>query len=72
MIFCILRDSKDYDDIKRKAALELRIAIPTQVMLVKNIFKPKGVDQYAGNLLLKVSHLYCILVTAFSARGNAC
>jgi hypothetical protein len=58
MIFCILRDPKDYDDIKRKAALELRIAIPTQVMLVKNIFKPKGVDQYAGNLLLKVSHLY--------------
>ncbi|TKA58520.1 hypothetical protein B0A53_00261 [Rhodotorula sp. CCFEE 5036] len=55
MIFCILRDPKDYDDIKRKAALELRIAIPTQVMLVKNIFKPKGVDQYAGNLLLKVN-----------------
>ncbi|GAA5992363.1 hypothetical protein JCM10908_000447 [Rhodotorula pacifica] len=55
MIFCILRDPKDYDDIKRKAAFDLRIAVPTQVMLTKNIFKPKGVDQYAGNLLLKVN-----------------
>lgn len=42
MIFCILRDPKDYDDIKRKAALELRIAIPTQVMLVKNISSPRA------------------------------
>ncbi|GAA5867311.1 hypothetical protein JCM3774_003541 [Rhodotorula dairenensis] len=55
MIFCLLRDPKDYDDIKRKAALDLRIALPTQVMLIKNIFKPKGVDQYAGNVLLKVN-----------------
>lgn len=54
MLFCILQDPKTYDDIKRKAAFDLPVSVPTQVMLAKKAFNPKGVDQYAGNLLLKV------------------
>ncbi|BGP57316.1 Protein argonaute [Rhodotorula sphaerocarpa] len=52
MLFCILQDPKTYDDIKRKAAFDLPVSVPTQVMLAKKAFNPKGVDQYAGNAKL--------------------
>ncbi|GAA6054538.1 hypothetical protein NBRC10513_006076 [Rhodotorula toruloides] len=55
LIFCILQDPKAYDDIKRKSALELPVAVTTQCCLLKNIFKPRGVDQYCGNLMLKIN-----------------
>lgn len=52
---CFLQDPKTYDDIKRKSALELPVAVTTQCCLLKNIFKPRGVDQYCGNLMLKIN-----------------
>ncbi|GAA5971084.1 hypothetical protein JCM11641_004138 [Rhodosporidiobolus odoratus] len=55
MIFCILKDPKMYDEVKKKAAFDLPIAVPTQVMLTKKILDQRGVDQYCGNLLLKVN-----------------
>ncbi|BGO92079.1 Protein argonaute [Rhodotorula toruloides] len=55
LIFCILQDPKAYDDIKRESALELPVAVTTQCCLLKNIFKPRGVDQYCGNLMLKIN-----------------
>ncbi|BGP25278.1 argonaute [Rhodotorula toruloides] len=55
LIFCILQDPKAYDDIKRKSALELPVPVTTQCCLLKNIFKPRGIDQYCANLLLKIN-----------------
>ncbi|GAA6042866.1 hypothetical protein JCM8097_007198 [Rhodosporidiobolus ruineniae] len=55
MIFCILQDPKRYDAIKRAAAFDLPVAVPTQVLLVTKIFNDRGVGQYCGNVALKVN-----------------
>ncbi|BGP40812.1 Protein argonaute [Rhodotorula kratochvilovae] len=55
MVFCLLSDPKRYDEIKRKAAFELPVAVLTQVLLIKKAFNDRGVDQYCGNVCLKLN-----------------
>ncbi|GAA5924141.1 hypothetical protein JCM3775_005604 [Rhodotorula graminis] len=55
MVFCLLADPKKYDEIKRKAAFDLPVAVPTQVLLIKKAFNERGVDQYCGNVCLKLN-----------------
>ncbi|GAA5925866.1 hypothetical protein JCM10213_007307 [Rhodosporidiobolus nylandii] len=55
MIFCILKDPKRYDSIKKTAAFDLPIAVPTQVLLVNKVTNPRGIDQYCGNVALKIN-----------------
>ncbi|GAA5908226.1 hypothetical protein JCM5296_000418 [Sporobolomyces johnsonii] len=55
ILFFILRDPKMYDDLKRKAAFEFPVAIPSQVLLAKKIMEQRGIDQYCGNVCLKLN-----------------
>ncbi|GAA6003090.1 hypothetical protein JCM10207_001981 [Rhodosporidiobolus poonsookiae] len=55
MVFVLLQDPKRYDDIKKKAAFDLPVALPTQVLLIKKLTNERGVDQYCGNVSLKLN-----------------
>ncbi|GAA5922205.1 hypothetical protein JCM1841_000674 [Sporobolomyces salmonicolor] len=55
ILFFILRDPKMYDEVKRKAAFDFPVAIPTQVLLSKKIKDSRGIDQYCGNVCLKLN-----------------
>ncbi|GAA5934977.1 argonaute/piwi family protein [Sporobolomyces koalae] len=55
LLFFILHDPKMYNAVKRSAAFDFPVAIPTQVLLAKKITNPKGVDQYCGNVCLKIN-----------------
>ncbi|TNY22949.1 Argonaute2 AGO2 [Rhodotorula diobovata] len=57
MIFCLLNDVKQYDEVKRKAAFDLPVAVPTQALMIKKAFKFEGgsLDQYCANVCLKLN-----------------
>ncbi|GAA5826421.1 hypothetical protein JCM11251_002359 [Rhodosporidiobolus azoricus] len=55
VIFCVLKDTKRYDSIKRSAAFDLPVAVPTQVLTARKVMDQRGVDQYQGNCLLKLN-----------------
>ncbi|GAA6007032.1 argonaute/piwi family protein [Rhodotorula paludigena] len=70
MLFCILQDPKTYDDIKRKAAFDLPVAMPTQVMLLKKVLDQRGVDQYAGNVAMTINAKLNGINSALSAADS--
>lgn len=47
------QDTQIYNSIKKLADLDAGVA--TQVMLSKHLQKPRGMDMYCGNLLLKIN-----------------
>ncbi|GAA5854435.1 hypothetical protein JCM5353_003413 [Sporobolomyces roseus] len=55
LMFFILANPKMYNAVKRNAAFDFPIAIPTQVLLASKLTNPKGVDQYCGNVCLKLN-----------------
>ncbi|GAA6023079.1 hypothetical protein JCM11491_002325 [Sporobolomyces phaffii] len=55
ILFFVLHDPHMYNAVKRSAAFDFPVAIPTQVLLGKKLGSPKGVDQYIGNVLLKIN-----------------
>lgn len=70
MLFCILQDPKTYDDIKRKAAFDLPVAMPTQTLLLKKVMDQRGVDQYAGNVAMKINAKLNGINSALSAADS--
>ncbi|GAA5897871.1 argonaute/piwi family protein [Sporobolomyces salmoneus] len=55
LLFFVLADPKAYNGVKRSAAFDFPVAIPSQVLLAKKLSNPKGVDQYCGNVCLKLN-----------------
>ncbi|GAA5968532.1 hypothetical protein JCM3765_006724 [Sporobolomyces pararoseus] len=55
LLFFVLGDPKAYNGVKRSAAFDFPVAIPSQVLLGKKLSNPKGVEQYCGNVCLKLN-----------------
>ncbi|KAI5479305.1 argonaute [Pseudohyphozyma bogoriensis] len=55
LLIFILSDHKTYDDVKRDAMMSLPAPVPSQALLLKNILKDRGVDQYCGNVSMKIN-----------------
>ncbi|ORY89743.1 Piwi domain-domain-containing protein [Leucosporidium creatinivorum] len=54
LLFIILHNPRIYDTIKKQSTLELAAPLPSQVCLAKNIVNGPRLDQFCGNLLLKI------------------
>ncbi|GAA6064192.1 hypothetical protein JCM10212_005773 [Sporobolomyces blumeae] len=55
IMFFILQNPKMYNAVKRDAAFDFPVAIPSQVLLANKLQNPKGVDQYCGNVCRKIN-----------------